>query len=299
MIELSHLKIILALQQNGTLTKAANTLCLSQSALSHQIRHLEKKFSISLWEKEGRRLRLTQSGQLLCQTAEQILPIIKQTECTLKAYSEGREGVLRIGVECYPCYKWLVNIIGLFLEQAPNIELDIINKFQFSGLEGLLNHHIDMLITPDIMEQKTIVYKTLANYELMFLIANKHPLAKQSYISPQDIAQETLFTFPVPLERLDIVTQFLAPTHIKLSNIKKIESIDLMLKMTALGRGICALPEWLADSYTHKLNLKKIPIGSSGIHKKLFVALRADETNIPYIKKFISIAKQESINKIA
>ncbi|MEW8275198.1 MAG: LysR family transcriptional regulator, partial [Candidatus Thiodiazotropha taylori] len=54
MIELTHLRIVAALQQHGTLTKAANALCLSQSALSHQIRYLEQKLGVEIWVKEGR-----------------------------------------------------------------------------------------------------------------------------------------------------------------------------------------------------------------------------------------------------
>lgn len=157
MITLKHLKIIQSLHENGTLTRAANALCLSQSALSHQIRYLEAKLSIDLWAQEGRNLRLTKAGVLLLQTAQQLLPILEQTEKTLKAYAQGRQGILRIGVECYPCYEWLTRIIGIFLQKMPDVEVDIINKFQFSGHEGLLNHHIDILITPDI-ERKTDIH---------------------------------------------------------------------------------------------------------------------------------------------
>ena len=107
MIEHSHLKIIQALQANGTLTEAANALCLSQPALSHQISYLEKKLGIALWQKEGRNLRLTQAGTLLLDVANQVLPVLLQAEKTLKAYREGCRGILRIGVECYPCFEWL------------------------------------------------------------------------------------------------------------------------------------------------------------------------------------------------
>ena len=130
MIEFKHLKIIKALHENGTLTRAANVLCLSQSALSHQIRYLEKKLNIALWEREGRNLRLTKAGELLLQTAQQLLPILKQTEKTIKAYAQGSQGILRIGVECYPCYKWLTSVIGVFLQEMPDVEVEIINKFQ-------------------------------------------------------------------------------------------------------------------------------------------------------------------------
>lgn len=293
MIEHSHLKIIQALDNKGTLTEAANALCLSQSALSHQIRYLEKKLDVRLWKRAGRKLRLTKAGELLLQTAQHILPVLEQAEYTLKAYGEGRQGVLRIGVECYPCYEWLTGAIGTFLQAMPDVDIDIVNKFQFSGLEGLLNHHIDILVTPDKERKETIIYETLAEYELVLLVSKHHPLAKTQYITPENLSSETLLSFPVASERLDIFTQFLNPAYVKPAKIKKIESIELMLQMVALERGVCVLPEWLAVS-----NLKKIRIGANGMHKKLFAALRMNDREISYMKAFLAVGKKTAHKKL-
>ncbi len=297
MLEHSHLKIIHALHENGTLTKAANALFLSQSALSHQIRYLEKKLDVTLWEREGRNLRLTQAGEMLLETAQQILPVLAQSEKKLKAFAEGRLGVLRIGVECYPCYEWLIGVIGVFLKQLPEIEIEIINKFQFSGLEGLLNHHIDVLITPDIDNREKVHNEVLAEYDLVMLLSNKHRLANCKSLTPEDLMTETLLTFPVPAFRLDIINRFLNPAKVKPAKIKKIESIDLMLQMVALNRGVTVLPEWLADEYINKLGLKKVSIGKKGFNKKLYISLRENDLNKSYIQKFINLGKQQALKK--
>lgn len=292
MIERSHLSIILALHDKGTLTEAANALHLSQSALSHQIRYLEKKLDVALWQREGRSLRLTQAGNLLLQIAQQVLPVLELTEQTLQAYGEGRQGILRIGVECYPCHQWLTGAIGDFLQQMPDVDIDIVNKFQFSGLEGLLNQHIDILITPDRVQNKSIAYQALAGYELMLVVSAGNPLAGRDVVTPEELMDATLLTFPVPHERLDILVQFLNPAGIKPAGIKKIESIELMLKMVDLGRGVCILPEWLADNYRQNMALDKIRLGEEGIQKKLFVALRERDKEIAYMQQFIAIGRE-------
>ncbi len=292
MIEHSHLKIIQALQANGTLTGAANALCLSQPALSHQISYLEKKLGVALWEREGRSLRLTQAGRLLLETADQVLPVLAQAEKTLQAYSEGRQGILRIGVECYPCFEWLTGMIGQFMHQIPDIDVDIVQKFQFSGLEGLLNHHIDVLITPDLVKKENIEYEILAEYQLVLLVDTNHSLASIDYVTPELLSKETLLTFPVPLERLDIMMHFLTPAHRKPEKLKPIESLEIMLQMTALQRGVCVLPEWLADIKSKALGLRKIFIGKRGLHQKLFLAMRESDKNTLYINRFISIGQR-------
>ncbi|WP_297323819.1 LysR family transcriptional regulator [Nitrosomonas sp.] len=296
MIEHSHLRIIQALHANGTLTEAANALCLSQPALSHQISYLEKKLGITLWEREGRSLRLTQAGTLLLEVANQVLPVLSQAEKTLAAYSEGRQGILRIGVECYPCFEWLTGMIGQFMQQLPDIDIDIVQKFQFSGLEGLLNHHIDVLITPDLVKKAHIDYEILAEYQLVLLASADHPLADIKQLTPEHLSQETLLTFPVPLERLDILTHFLTPAHLAPEKIKKIESLEIMLQMTALKRGVCVLPEWLADIKNKDLRLKRIRIGKKGLFQKLYLALRKPDKTAPYIQQFIVVGQKTAKN---
>lgn len=291
MIEHSHLKIIQALHANGTLTEAANALCLSQPALSHQIGYLEKKLGVALWEREGRSLRLTQAGMLLLETAQQVLPVLAQAEKTLAAYGEGRQGILRIGVECYPCFEWLTGMIGQYMRQMPDIDVDIVQKFQFSGLEGLLNHHIDVLITPDWVKKEKIDYEILAEYQLVLLVSADHPLADNRFVTPELLCKEILLTFPVPLERLDILTHFLTPAHLEPEKLKQIESLEIMLQMTALNRGVCVLPEWLADIKNKDLSLKKIQIGDQGLFQKLYLAMREADKVIPYIRQFIAVGQ--------
>lgn len=249
-----------------------------------------------MWEREGRSLRLTQAGLLLLETAQQVLPVLAQAEKTLAAYGEGRQGILRIGVECYPCFEWLTGMIGQYMRQMPGIDVDIVQKFQFSGLEGLLNQHIDVLITPDWVKKEKIDYEILAEYQLVLLVSTDHPLADTRFVTPELLCKETLLTFPVPLERLDILTHFLTPAHLEPEKLKQIESLEIMLQMTALNRGVCVLPEWLADIKNKDLQLKKIQIGDQGLFQKLYLAMRMADKAVPYIREFIAVGQKIAEN---
>lgn len=296
MIDIMHLRIVAALDKNGTLTEAANALHLTQSALSHQIRYLEQKLDSKVWKREGRRLRLTQAGQLLLQTAQKVLPVLDNTEQTLRAYSEGKRGVIRIGVECFPCERWLNNMIAHYLQAMPNIEVDIINRFQFSGLEGLLNHHIDVLITPDKIAESQLCYEPLFDYELVLLVSAQHALAKQSVVQAKDLIDETLITVPIAEERLDVFKQFLWPANCTPLQHKQIASIDIMLQLINFNRGVCTLPDWLAQHYSETMALKTLRLGASGIQKTLFACVRKDDIEIPYLKQLVQLGQQLGAN---
>jgi LysR family transcriptional regulator for metE and metH len=296
MIEHTHLKIVAALQQHGTLTKAANALCLSQSALSHQIRYLEQKLGVDIWLKEGRRLRLTKAGSLLLDTADRILPMLQQCERTLKAYADGQKGVLRLGVECFPCYEWLTGVMAAYLKSNPEVDVDIFQRFRFSGFEGLLNFHIDMLITPDRVDHPGLSYNALFEYELMLLVAQSHPLASRDWVTPEQLAAEVLITFPVADERLDVLSDFLWPAGLKPQQHKRIESIEIMLQLVALSRGVTAIPQWLVSRACGSLPLKCLRLGRHGMRHKLYAASRTEDQSLSYQQAFITVAGRASHN---
>ncbi len=291
MIERAHLRIIQALAENGSLTAAANALFVTQSALSHQIRYLEQKLEVSLWQRDGRKLRLTQSGELLLQVARQVLPVLEQTEQTLQAYSEGRAGILRIGVECHPCYEWLKGVLASYLREMPQMDVDIVHQFQFSGMEGLLNHHIDLLVTPDAIQQSGVIYQPMFDYEQVLLVAESHALSQKKYIEPAMLQQELLLTFPVEHERLDVFTQFLIPAGIQ-PRSKAMQSMDIMVQLVALQRGVTVLPGWLAAELCQSLPVKAVRLGRSGLAKTLFAAIREADQEVGYLQKFIALGMQ-------
>ncbi|MFT6985137.1 MAG: LysR family transcriptional regulator for metE and metH [Psychromonas sp.] len=295
MIEPSHLKIMLALHEKGTLTQAADALCLTQSALSHQIRYLEKKLNVKLWQRYGRRLRLTAAGELLLQTAKKVLPTLLQTEQALKAMGDGVEGLLRIGVECFPCNEWLTQVVAHSLQRQPNVDIDIIRQFHFSGIEGLLNHHVDLLITPDKIDHKLLQHYPLFDYEQVLLVSDKHPLAKQRDVSAEQLQSEVLFTFPIEKQRLDIYQQFLWPAKVQPKGHKQIESLAIMLQMVEYQRGVCVLPEWLADSSSEQYGVKKLRLGNKGIHKTLYAMIKKQDQSITYINNFIEFGKKNAL----
>ena len=295
MIEPSHLKIMIALQEKGTLTQAADALYLTQSALSHQIRYLEKKLNVKLWQRCGRRLRLTAAGERLLQTALQVMPLLVQTELALKAMGEGLQGLLRIGVECYPCHEWLTQVVADFLQSSPNIDIDIIRQFQFSGQEGLLNHHVDLLITPDVTAHEMLQNVALFDYELVLLVSKKHRLAKQTQISAKQLEKEVLFTFPIERQRLDVFMHFLWAEKVEPKAHKQIESLAIMLQLVEHQRGVCVLPEWLADSYSQQYNVQKLRLGKTGIYNTLYASIKIQDQAVPYINEFIKLGKESVV----
>lgn len=292
MIERSHLEIFRAVERAGSLTAAAESLHLTQSALSHSIRKLEQQLGTQLWVREGRQLRLTQAGEYVQGLAARLLPQFEHAEQLVGQYAKGERGSLRVGMECHPCYQWLLKVVGPYLGQWPDVDVDVRQKFQFGGLGALYGHDIDVLVTPDPLHRPGLVFQPVFDYEQVLVVAENHPLASRPWVTPEDLAAETLITYPVEAERLDIFNQFLVPAQVRPARHKTIETTDIMLQMVATGRGVAALPRWLVLEYRDKIPVAPVRLGKQGIAKQIFLGVRERDLGVDYLNSFMAMARE-------
>ncbi|MGB1950371.1 MAG: LysR family transcriptional regulator [Marinobacter sp.] len=291
MIERSHLEILREVERQGSLTAAAEALHLTQSALSHAIKKLELQLGTPVWQREGRQLRLTQAGQYLLSLATRLLPQFEHAELLVGQFARGQRGTLRIGMECHPCYQWLLKVVGPYLEDWPTVDVDVKQRFQFGGIGALFGHDIDVLVTPDPLHRPGLVFEPVFDYEQVLVVASGHDLASKAWAEPADLADETLITYPVEVERLDIYTHFLLPAHASPGRHKTIETTDIMLQMVAAGRGVAALPRWLVEEYGERMPIAAVRLGKAGIAKQIFLGLRERDRGVDYLNSFMNLAR--------
>lgn len=291
MIEKIHLAIIHEIDRQGSLTAAADVLCLTQSALSHSIKKLESQLGTALWVRDGRGLRLTQAGQFLLSVAKRLLPQLQQAQQQLQQFARGERGTLRIGMECHPCYQWLLKVVAPYLAAWPEVDVDVKQKFQFGGVGALFGYEIDLLVTPDPLYKPGLTFVPVFDYEQVLVVSRQHPLADRDHLVPADLTDEVLITYPVNPERLDIFTQFLTPAGIAPRRHKTIETTDIMLQMVASQRGVAALPRWLVQEYAEKLDIRPVRLGTTGICKQIHLGMREDQLQTSYLAAFVDMAR--------
>lgn len=285
MIDIQPLAILREIDRTGSLTLAADKLCLTQSAVSHAIRRFEARHGVKLWEREGRTLRLTPAGDYLLGLALRVLPQLEHGAAVLDDYARGRRGAVRIGMECHPCQDWLMRVVDPFLAAWPDVELDVTSAFQFGGLAALLSHEIDLLVTPDPVARPGLDYVPVFDYELVLAVAADHPLAGKGCARPADLTGETLVTYPVARERLDIFTRFLVPAGALPRRHRTVETTDLMLRLVATGRAVSATPDWLVRGAP---GVRGVRLGA-GIAKSIHLGLRAG-ARPDYMQGFLDLA---------
>lgn len=297
MLEIKHLKTAQALNQAGSLAAAAHILHTTQSALSHQIKELEHRLGQPIFIRKSKPLQFTQVGELILKLATQTLPLIGKTERQLKQWSQGDGGRLHMAIECHSCFQWLFPALDDYRQQWPNVEVDFASGFHFDALDALTEGELDLVITADPVPSHQLTYIPLFSYQTLLLMSQHHPLKANTAIKPEDLAQQTLISYPVEPNRLSVYRDFLIPAGISPTENRQTELTQMMVQLVLSDRGVAALPEWVIAEYKEKAQVEAKPF-TPELWSTLYAAIRTEQNQADYLQSFIETAKTSCFQRL-
>ncbi len=172
-----------------------------------------------------------------------MLEEIQTAERDLARISQQSSGSLRIALECHTCFDWLMPIMDVFRQYWPEVELDIVSGFHSDPIKLLEDGSTDVVIGSEHKQRRGIIHRPLFRFEILAVLAPEHGLRRKRILQAVDFANETLITYPVPEDRIDLVLKVL-----KLAGIhpqkRTAELTVAILQLVARRRGVAALPSW-------------------------------------------------------
>lgn len=295
-LELRHLRMLEALVCSGNLSRAAQRLHLTQSAISHQVKQVEDHYGVSLFERKTQPLRLTAAGQRLHTLAGELLAQVAEAERDIARIVEGQAGRLRIAVECHTCFEWLMPAMDVFREHWPEIELDLVSGFHVDPLMLLREDRADLAVVSEY-RKNGMTYHPLFGFEIVSIVSCLHKLAQKEYLTADDFADETLVTYPVPEEMLDVIRNFLKPLGIEPKR-RTAELTVAILQLVASRRGISAMPNWAVQNYLKTGYVQGIRLGKEGLFGELYAVTHKEAAQAAYMQDFLETVRTVSFNRL-
>lgn len=288
-LEIKHLRMICAISESGNMTRAAEKLCITQSALSQQLKDIENKLGTDLFFRTRKKMILTEVGKQLQTTAIEVIDSVEKAEYAISTELTGEKGELKVGTQCIFCYKWLPRVMHLFQAKFPNVEIEIGNSIDV--LEELEGKKFDLIITGALAPSTAHSSVSLFKDQLICIMPEDHPLATCSFIQLEDFGANNLISF-TDRGRNKFYQHILKPMNIEPKRFMNVGVPQAILEMVAAGLGISIFPRW---AVTEALKMWKIvarPITQKGFPLTWHAAYLT-HSNIPiYQQEFIrSISK--------
>ena len=298
-LELKHLRTLSELHEAGSLSRTAERLHLTQSALSHQVKALEEHLGQALFERKSRPLRLTPAGARLLELAQRVLPEVARAETDLLHMAQGAAGRLHIVLECHSCFDWLLPAMDSYRGDWPEVELDLSTSMSFDALPALSAGKVDLVITSDPIEDPDLGFQPLFRFEILLAVPRSHPLAARGHVEPQDLSNETLITYPVAPSRLDVFRRFLDPAGVAPACVRTSELSIMIVELVKSGRGLAVLPSWVLAPALEQRQIAAPPLGRTGVWSKLYAATRTSDQGLAYLDAFMETVRRTALRTLA
>ncbi len=174
--------------------------------------------------------------------------------------------------------------------------LDLVAGFHSEPISLLAQGKCELVVgsAPDRLP-RGIASWPLFRYEIQAVLSNEHRLRHRRRLEAEDFAGETLITYPVAPERLDVFTRFLVPGNVLPKRHRSVETTDMMLQLVAAERGVSAVPDWLLRQEGAALPIRAARFGAEGLAKSIHLGVRRGEETADYLAGFLDIAARTEI----
>lgn len=271
-MNLQDIRAFLKVSETGSFSRAAETLHITQPAISKRIASLEQSLNTNLFDRVGKQVFLTEAGKTITPFCRRIISELEESRRQLSTLSTTVTGTLGIATSHHIGLHRLPPVLKKYTQQYPDVELDIRFMDSETACKQVLEGKIEMAIVTlpeDIHGELTAA--TIWNDEMEFVVSIDHPLAKQKAIKIAD-----LISYPSIMPSHGTITRAIIENTVSHSSINVLietSYLETIKAMVQIGLGWSMLPKTMLDK-----SLKKLNIPNKKNHRKLGVVLHKKRT---------------------
>jgi LysR family transcriptional regulator for metE and metH len=292
-LEIRHLKLVIAVAEEGSVTKAGHRLHLTQSALSHQLREAERQLGASLFLRLNKKMILTEAGERLLESAQSVLEELKHAGEEIHRMAASRDSVLRISTECYTCYHWLPGMLKVFNREFPRVDVQIVVEATRRPIQALLEGKLDLAIVSETARNGKLLFKPLFRDELVVVMRPDHPLASRAHVKPEDFSGEHLIIYTTSGDNA-VIQKVLMPSGISPRRVSQVQLTEAIFEMVKAGLGITVMARWAVAPQIESGALAALPLTNKGFHRQWRAALIKSKKVPNYINGFVRLLANKS-----
>jgi LysR family transcriptional regulator, regulator for metE and metH len=292
MIEIRHLRLVRAIAEEGSITKAGQRLHLTQSAASCQLREIETDIGSKLFLRLPRRMVATAAGEAMLRCAHELLPRIEALEAELRG--ETARKPVRISTECYTAYHWLPKLLGRMRTRDPRLQVEIVLEATRRPGPALVEGTIDVALMTRASAGPRLRFKPLFVDELMIVTAPGHRLGRKGFVEAEDLAGEHIIIYDMPDEHSTLINEVLRPAGVQ-ARISKVQLTEAILEMVRANIGIACMVGWAVRPYVEDGRLAALKLTRNGYRWEWGVATLKDGAMPSHVKEFVRLLAEEGI----
>jgi DNA-binding transcriptional LysR family regulator len=289
-MELRHLRTIDAVARHGSFTRAAEELYLAQSAISQQIRRLERELGVEVFRRTSRRVELTAEGRVILGYAQRVLAEVDGLQSELEELTGLLRGQLRIG-GVYPTGPYdLFGMLADFRAAHPGVAIHMVEDTQDDVLAALRADELDCAFTaldPDALGNEYAA-TLLWEEEIVVALPAGHALSARRQVTFEELAAEDLIAYRENSALRRRLEGTMADRGLEPRNAFICTEMAAVRGLASKGLGVAVIPRSVAEQPGPPIELR--PIGPERLTWPVALVWRAARRQTPAGKAFLKVA---------
>lgn len=241
-MELRHLRSFYQVASYQSFTRAAQSLHLTQPAVTQHVQSLEAECGTPLLERLGRDIQVTAAGMVVLEYAERILRLLEECEQAVEEVRTGEGGRIRIGAGATTSIVTLPELLGKLKAARPGIEVAVRIGNTSEVVDMVLRNSVDVGLVTSPVNHPELKAVNLFEEELTLLVYPSHPLAQEGATTLSQLSQESLILFPPTSGFRADIDRLFAAAGVLVRPTMELESIEAIKKLVEIGLGISIIP---------------------------------------------------------
>jgi DNA-binding transcriptional LysR family regulator len=237
-LNLHHVRIFTAIVEHGGFTKAAQMLRLSQPAVSKSLNELERQLHVTLLDRSGKSVALTEAGRTLYARAGELFGVEREAERELRELRGLKRGVLRVAASTTIATYLLPPYLGRFHTRHPGVRIRTTSANTRAVLRALLEFRVDVALVEGPIEHPRVQVVPWTDDELVVIAAPSHRLRADGFVDIHRLAGEQ-FLVREPGSGTRVVTELALAAHgVRLRRTIRVGGTEAIKQAVAAGLGL-------------------------------------------------------------
>lgn len=298
-MDLHQLKVFHSAVRAGGFTHASRELHLSQSTVSQHIKQLEDELNCQLFIRVGKRVLLTEAGQLLREHCEKIFQDVNNAKMAMQELAGLQRGKVRFGTGATTLIYQLPPVLEAYQTRFPNIELIVVSDITDNILRDVQAQRLDLGLVMLPVAERDLQLELLCEEELKIALPARHPLARKRALTVADLSQLRFILYEQKTVMRKLVDDFFASLGVTPHITMLMENIEAIKSLVGAGLGASVLPVPAIGKEAADRKVTLMRVENQILSRQLgLVTLRSNYVPTP-VREMISMVRQEIKRPVA
>jgi LysR family cyn operon transcriptional activator len=289
-MELRHLRYFVALAEQLNFTAAAGKVHVTQSTLSHQIRQLEDELGCRLFDRENKRVTMTQTGEAFLERVQNALREVDEGIWAARLAADEMSGVVRVGTTHTFNMRIIPRCVSLFLSSHPSVRVNVMEMSGDDIAAALLRGELDIGVTYKPRDASQLRFEPLYSEELLLAVGESHPFAQRRFVRTAELHLQRVVLLPPTYATRTLLDECFRMANATPVVVAEMNAIAPMMELVSVT-DIAAI---VSEHALRRDDVRVIPLESPTPVRSPGLLWRSDEARSPAARAFASVIRTVS-----